>query len=138
MTNIFTDAEDFPSLHLTSHHLGALHILVWFDFYRGLKCDANCTFTVVNCWLLCENGRVCSGPIGRLNEAVIPDSVEEHCNKCFYGCMNLSRVSPGQSPSLKRIGIEAFCHCGMRKIRISRFHCDLACGDFYVDCDTKI
>ena len=47
---------------------------------QGLKCDANCTFTVVNYLLLCENRRACCGPIGRLNEVVIPDSVEEHCN----------------------------------------------------------
>ena len=41
-------------------------------------------------------------------EIHIPDSVEELCEACFYGCESLSRVTFGESSSLKLIGNGAF------------------------------
>ena len=38
----------------------------------------------------------------------IPDSVEELCDGCFSGCTSLSRVTFGDSSSLKLIGKKAF------------------------------
>ena len=44
-----------------------------------------------------------------LREIRIPDQVTENlCDKCFYACKNLSRVTFGDSSSLKRIGRGCF------------------------------
>ena len=41
-------------------------------------------------------------------EIRIPDSVRELCDRCFYECSCLSRVTFGPSSSLERIGFHAF------------------------------
>ena len=41
-------------------------------------------------------------------EIPIPDGVEELCEGCFYECEKLSRVTSGESSSLKRIGNGVF------------------------------
>lgn len=43
-----------------------------------------------------------------LREIRIPDQVENLCDKCFYACKNLSRVTFGDSSSLKRTGRGCF------------------------------
>ena len=43
-----------------------------------------------------------------IEEISIPDSVRELCDRCFYGCSNLRRVTFGHSSSLERIGAKAF------------------------------
>ena len=43
-----------------------------------------------------------------LEEISIPDSVRELCDRCFYGCSKLRRVTFGPSPSLEKIGVKAF------------------------------
>ena len=48
----------------------------------------------------------------------IPDSVEELCDQCFCECKSLSRVTFGESSSLKLIGKEAFCGSGVRESHI--------------------
>ena len=48
----------------------------------------------------------------------IPDGVEELCEECFYDCQNLSRVTFGESSSLKLIGKAAFNGSGVREIHI--------------------
>ena len=48
----------------------------------------------------------------------IPDSVEELCDKCFCECENLSRVTFGESSSLKLIGKNAFSQSGLVEIHI--------------------
>ena len=42
-----------------------------------------------------------------LIEIRIPDSVEEVCDTCFYMCMNLSRITFGQSSQLRVVGVRA-------------------------------
>ena len=51
-------------------------------------------------------------------EISIPDGVEELSEKCFYNCKNLSRVTFGESSSLKFIGKEAFGESGVCEIHI--------------------
>ena len=48
----------------------------------------------------------------------IPDGVEEICEKCFYQCQSLSRVTFGESSSLKLIGKAAFGWSGVVEIHI--------------------
>ena len=48
----------------------------------------------------------------------IPDGVEELCEKCFYDCKRLSRVTFGESSSLKLIGKGAFRVSGIVEIHI--------------------
>ena len=48
----------------------------------------------------------------------IRDSVEELCESCFYKCKSLSRVTFGESSSLKLIGKKAFYGSGVCEIRI--------------------
>ena len=48
----------------------------------------------------------------------IPDGVEELCEKCFYKCKRLSRVTFGESSSLKLIGKGAFRVSGIVEIHI--------------------
>ena len=43
-----------------------------------------------------------------ITKICIPDSVRELCDGCFRGCSSLRHVTFGSSPSLERIGIEAF------------------------------
>ena len=71
-------------------------------------CDSNCFFDLFKGLLLSKDRRLCYGCIGQLEEVVIPDSVEELCESCFYECWFLSRVTFGESSSLKLIGKEAF------------------------------
>ena len=48
----------------------------------------------------------------------LPDSVEELCDECFYWCDDLSRVTFGESSSLRRIGERAFYECRLDEIHI--------------------
>ena len=43
---------------------------------------------------------------------------EELCDECFFGCEGLSRVTFGESSSLKLIGKEAFSRSGVGEIPI--------------------
>ena len=67
-------------------------------------CDRNFFFEVVDGLLLSKDQRVCFSCIGELAEVVVPDSVEELCEWCFFWCSSLSRVTFGESSSLKLIG----------------------------------
>ena len=49
---------------------------------------------------------------------VVADSIEELCEKCFSLCKSLSRVTFGESSSLKLIGRLAFQGSGVREIHI--------------------
>ena len=51
-------------------------------------------------------------------EIHIPDCVEELCEECFSECQSLSRVTFGESSSLKLIGKEAFKSSGVTEIHI--------------------
>ena len=48
----------------------------------------------------------------------IPDGGEELCESCFFECKSLSRVTFGESSSLKLLGKGAFCGSGVVEIRI--------------------
>ena len=48
----------------------------------------------------------------------IPNNVEELCKECFYQCKSLSRVTFGESSSLKLIGVGAFRESGVCEIHI--------------------
>ena len=60
----------------------------------------------------------------------IPDGVGELCEKCFYKCSSLSRVTFGQSCSLKMIGNEAFCRSAVVDIHIPDGVEELCAGCF--------
>ena len=51
-----------------------------------------------------------------LNSIHIPDGVEEICELCFCKCTSLSRVTFGESSSLKLIGKTAFRESGVVEI----------------------
>ena len=53
-----------------------------------------------------------------MREIHIPDGVEELCDLCFCRCKSLSRVTFGESSSLKLIGKEAFIGCGVVEIHV--------------------
>ena len=61
-------------------------------------------FAVVDSLLASNDGRVYYASLGQFQEGIIPSSVEELCEGCFYLCESLSRVTFGESSSLKRIG----------------------------------
>ena len=59
----------------------------------------------------------------KVTEIAIPSSVEELCDKCFFGSCNLSRVTFNEPSHLKRIGARAFGDdwlpgCPLTEIRI--------------------
>ena len=80
--------------------------------------DMNKMFDVVDCLLISKDMRVCYGCIGQVKEVIIPGSVEELCDKCFYGCRGLSAVTFGESSSLRRVGKQAFHGSGLSEIHI--------------------
>ena len=65
-------------------------------------------------------------------EIRIPDGVKELCESCFDGCKLLSRVTFGEKPCLKRIGVKAFCNSGIREIHIPDSVEELGVECFYV------
>ena len=44
-----------------------------------------------------------------IEDVSIPDSVRVLCDRCFYACSSLRRVTFGSSSSLERIGVSCFC-----------------------------
>ena len=80
--------------------------------------EFNLCFSVVGCLLLSKSGQVCYGYVKEVEEVAIPDSVEELCDRCFSGCISLSRIRFGELSSLKRIGVKAFFGTGLKEIHI--------------------
>ena len=85
---------------------------------RVVILDPDSRFTVINSLLLSRDRRICYTRVGQSENVVIPDTVEEICDRCCYEYGSLSRVTFGKSPSLKRIGAEAFC-----RSRLTVIHC---------------
>ena len=78
---------------------------------QGLLCPENedCSFAVRCGLLLSKDLRLCySHASFVLRNITIPDYVEELCDMCFYGSMNLSTVTFGEPSRLKRIGMLSF------------------------------
>ena len=48
----------------------------------------------------------------------VPGSVEELCDKCFFGCVALRRVTFGESSSLMTVGVEVFCPSVLKSVVI--------------------
>ena len=65
----------------------------------------------------------------------IPDKVEELCEECFYECESLSRVTFGESSSLKLIGNGAFRETALVEIRIPDGVEELG-EECFADCDS--
>ena len=65
-----------------------------------------------------HNNSVWRPLMGMVELVSIADSVEELCENCFCECRSLSRVTFGESSSLKLIGQGAFCVTGVREIHI--------------------
>lgn len=70
--------------------------------------EPGCPFLVSGGLLFDHTQRVCYGCTHTPDEVVIPDSVEELCDACFCECQSITRVKWGPSPSLRKIGSEAF------------------------------
>ena len=85
----------------------------------GIDCsEEECAFRVSGNLLLDASGRICHGAFGGHVAVVIPDSVRELCDKCFYKCKILRSVKFGLSPCLERIGSQCFAFCSNLHIRI--------------------
>ena len=65
------------------------------------------------CWSSTWMGR-----LQELREVSIPNSVSELCDRCFYKCKRLRRVTFGSSSSLKRIGVSCFWTSGVEEVSI--------------------
>ena len=48
----------------------------------------------------------------------IPDGVRELCDRCFYSCKSLRRVTFGSSSLLERIGVSCFAGSGVEEVNI--------------------
>ena len=77
----------------------------------GVTCHINAPFKVLDYWLLSKDERVCYGPTKSSTYFVVPDSVEDICDGCFYECLGLSSIKFGESPSVRRTGVDAFWGC---------------------------
>ena len=89
--------------------------------FRGSSegfCDGSVVFEVFDGLVLSRHQRICYGCIGRLEEVVVLGNVEELCESCFHKCKSLSRVTFGESSSLKLIGNKAFFRSGIVEIHI--------------------
>ena len=53
-----------------------------------------------------------------VKEVSIPDSVRELCDRCFYECRNLKRVTFGLGSKLERIGKWAFFKTSVEEVNI--------------------
>ena len=73
--------------------------------------DLNLFLMIILCYIY-------YGFVGKAEEVIIPDTVEELCESCFCPRTSLSRVAFSESSSLKRIGKKAFRECGVREIHI--------------------
>ena len=51
-----------------------------------------------------------------VEEVSIPDSVCELCDRCFYKCKSLCRVTFGPCSSLERIGVSCFERSGVEEL----------------------
>ena len=92
-------------------------------------------FCVQNSLLLNFSGTVCYGMVGKQTKIVFPDSVRELCDRAFYKCSCLSRVSFGSSPSLERIGVAAFSKSSLRTFSIPRSVRELG-DECFCDCSS--
>ena len=83
-----------------------------------MVCDGSVVFEMFDGLVLSKHQRICYGCIGRLEEVVVPGNVEELCESCFHKCKSLSRVTFGESSSLKLIGKQAFGRTGLVEVHI--------------------
>ena len=74
---------------------------------NGISVSPDCFLSVFGDLLLSKDGKVLYSCVGRLSEVVIPGSVEDIHDRCFFG-RDISRVIFSEPSSLKRIGVEAF------------------------------
>ena len=70
----------------------------------GFHCSDECSFRVIGNLLVDKSERVCISCLGPAQDIVIPDSVRELCDKCFYECESLTQIRFGLSSCLERIG----------------------------------
>lgn len=74
----------------------------------NVNCDDSDNFRVSKSLLLSKDRRVCYSPIGNLLTAVIPDSVEDIADMCFFNAYAPRYLVFGQKSNLKRIGAMSF------------------------------
>ena len=79
------------------------------------------------------NPPVFRGPLSKVEMVSITDGVEVLFPSCFRSCKVLSRVTFGESSSLKRIGPQAFCGSGLREIHIPD-SVEEVCDDCFYTC----
>ena len=81
----------------------------------GFICSPECRFITVNSLVIDKNLMACCCSFGVLSSITIPDNVREICDRCFYGCKSLYRVTFGHASCLERIGVEAFRYTMMAR-----------------------
>ena len=64
---------------------------------------------------------------------VIPDSVRELCDRCFYGCKHLHHVQFGPSSSVERIGVEWITGTEVHEVNIPDGVREV-CGRCFFEC----
>ena len=86
----------------------------------GFHYSDECSFRVIGNLLVDKSERVCISCLGLVRDVVIPDSVRELCDKCFYRCAHPGlrdlfkpspRVTFGVSSQLERMGSRCFACC---------------------------
>ena len=84
------------------------------EAFSGDYVELTCSLEEVIFGMLAANDTDHRAVIGDANNACqiaeisIPDGVRELCDRCFYNCVSLHRVTFGESSSLERIGVDAF------------------------------
>ena len=80
--------------------------------------NKNSPFASADSLLLSKDRRLCYSSLGIARHGVIiPGSVEEICDRCFYGCASVTYAMMRRE-SLRRIGTEAFFCSSLETVRI--------------------
>lgn len=98
--------RDLQDLNATSVTSDASNSWIYLSF-SGTKCAVSGSQFANSCDFL-----------KRLRFVSISSFVEDICDKCFYCCYYLTRVTFSDSALLKRIGVEAFLGCYLTEIKI--------------------
>ena len=83
------------------------------------------------CW---SSTWVCRA-VQQLRYVSIPHNVRELCDRCFYKCKSLCRVTFGPCSSLERIGVSCFERSGVEEVSIPDGVCEL-CDYCFENCES--
>lgn len=70
---------------------------------EGMTCDPQGNFKIVGSLVITKDGKVCCSSFGRAKKVLVPKSVEELCDWCFYFASH-QQIDFAFGSSLKRLG----------------------------------